>query len=152
MTKRLMLCLICLLCFSTVLASSEVIFPVAIDETVLTTSSTCDHIYQIPPNAIILREGWYSVNGLYHEYRKFYMASCIQEGCSSTAEFCVADQVSQHSWQYTGLDKHLKGQGLHSYIHRCPTCQATKDVSLDCPETGDCPVQIQIVETPLQLQ
>lgn len=117
----------------------------AFEEPTLLPMSECDHVYRIPPNAAVISQGWYSVNDLYHEYRKYYLASCINEGCAADTEVCVADQLSQHSWEYTGVNTHLKGKSLHSYTHKCPVCQKIKDYIFDCPGTGDgnCPAQIQ---------
>ena len=126
----------------------------AFEEPLFLPMGACDHVYRIPPNAAVISQGWYSVNDLYHEYRKFYRASCINEGCVSDTEVCVADQLAQHTWEYTGVNTHLKGKSLHAYTHRCPVCGHQKDYLFNCPGTGngDCPAQIMKVGVSLQTQ
>lgn len=125
---------------------------VAIDVPVFPPMSTCEHVYRIPPNAKIIAPGWYYVNDLCHEYRQYYTALCIKEDCASDTQVCIADQLTQHTWEYTGVNEHLKGEDLHGYTHKCPVCQGTKTCFFDCPGTGDgnCPAQILSIGAELQ--
>lgn len=107
----------------------------------VTPMNVCEHIFRIMNSDTPIREGWYSLNDLYHEYRKFYIGSCINEGCVADGEVCVADQIGQHIWTYSGTNFHNKNKSTHTYVHICTTCGCMNNTVFPCggDGNGNCP-------------